>query len=170
MRVLIGSHGTGKTTLLNALTAARPEMYVTDGFSRPLHDAQKKMGFSDKDRQQITNTLYEWLWTRNIKQKNMFTTRSIIDVYIYSKLAGYHDLAEHALEIFENSNYHQVEYFYLPIEFTLEKDGIRNESSDFQQEVDMEMKRIIKKYNLKATPLTGTVTQRLNSLLNQIEK
>ena len=36
MKILIGSHGTGKTTLLKEVSTRFPDYYVTDGFSRPV--------------------------------------------------------------------------------------------------------------------------------------
>ena len=59
-----------------------------------------------------------------------------------------------------------VNYFYIPIEFKLEDDGVRFTDIDLQKKVDKELKKSIKKYNLKVTKLTGSVEDRIKQIQN----
>jgi hypothetical protein len=57
-----------------------------------------------------------------------------------------------------------VNYFYLPIEFELEDDGVRFVDVELQKKVDEELQKSIKKYNIKVTKLTGSVEDRIKQI------
>ena len=57
-----------------------------------------------------------------------------------------------------------VNYFYIPIEFELEDDGVRFVDFELQKKVDEELKKSIEKYNIKTTKLTGSVEERIEQI------
>lgn len=165
MVVLIGAHGTGKSTLLNELKKYRKDLYVSDGWGRPIKEAGKILGLSNKEEQIIINTITKHRWNNDVSQSNFVCTRSIIDEWVYSTLMGHDDLLESRKEIFAKSDYKSVKYFYIPIEFDLEEDGVRYSGKEFQQRCDALMKDWIKEFDLDVVILTGTVEERLHKLL-----
>jgi Fe-S cluster assembly ATPase SufC len=62
MKILIGSHGTGKTTLLKEVSTRFPDYYVTDGFSRPVIKIGKMLELSNDEKQYAINELSAWAY------------------------------------------------------------------------------------------------------------
>lgn len=168
MVVLIGAHGTGKSTLLNELKEYRKDLYVSDGWGRPIKEAGKELGLTNKQEQIIINTITKHRWNNDVSQTNFVCTRSIIDEWVYSKLMGHDDLLESRKEIFRSSDYKNVKYFYIPIEFALEEDGVRYSGRQFQRDCDKLMLEWIKEFNLDVITLSGTVDERLQKLMFNI--
>jgi GTPase SAR1 family protein len=165
MNVFLGSHGVGKSTLLNRLRLERPDLYITDGFSRPIKIALRRFENIDLYKEQsILNELTEWIWIQNLNSDIYTCTRSVIDSYIYSKCLGFDDLAKKSLNVFLNSQPKSIRYFYIPIEFEIEDDGLRYTDVIFQKQIDSEIFRFIEKYNLDIINLSGSVDERLSKL------
>ena len=168
MICLVGAHGTGKSTLLNELKKVTNNYYITDGFGRPLNEIKNLLNLDNRDIQIIVNTITKHRWENDVVSDKLICTRSIIDEWVYAKIFGYEDLLEERKEIFRNSNYTKSKYFYIPIEFPLEEDGIRYSGIELQKQCDELMQQWIKEFNLDVVILTGTVEQRLETLLNNI--
>ena len=73
------------------------------------------------------------------------------------------------IEIFENSPYAKSKWFYIPIEFPLEEDGVRYAGTELQKQCDDLMQVWIKSFKMDVVTLTGTVEQRLETLLKHIQ-
>ena len=86
MKILLGSHGTGKTTLLKEVATNFPEYYVTDGFSRPVIKIGKQLELSGYEKQYVINELSAWAYQNYLTHKNVISTRSIVDCIIYSQI------------------------------------------------------------------------------------
>jgi predicted ATPase len=168
MIALIGAHGTGKSTILNELKKVTSDYYITDGFGRPLKEAGESLNLSPRDIQVIVNTITKHRWNNDVVQDKLICTRSIIDEWVYSKIFGFDEFLEERKEIFRNSDYTKSKYFYIPIEFPLEEDGVRYSGIDLQRQCDELMRQWIKEFNLEVVILTGTVKERLTTLINNI--
>lgn len=168
MICLIGAHGTGKSTLLNALQKARPDIYCSDGWGRPVKEVGKKLGLNQREEQIIINTIQSHKWRRDVIQSNFACTRSIIDEWVYCKLFNMDDLAVDRKEIFLDSEWQKGKYFYIPIEFSLEEDGVRYGGENLQKRCDELMLEWIREFNIPIITLTGTVEERLTTLLKHI--
>jgi hypothetical protein len=159
MDIIIGTHSVGKTTLLKEIDKTHPELYTSDGFSRPLQESLK--GLEPVYIQKVLNELTLWRWKQDIEKKNCIFGRSIIDCIVYSRIL-FPDLQVRSLvKELETSRKQVRNYFYLPIEFELQKDGIRPEDIAFQKQVDEDFYDLMARYNLDAVTLTGSVEERL---------
>lgn len=170
--ILIGSHGTGKTTLCKAIKEACGEkVVIRDGISRPMKKCKDKLGLSSYQEQAIINELTFFYWDYNKDFDTLISTRSPLDCEVYSRVFGWNELANECSErILESGiiNDDEVKWLYIPIEFELEDDGVRFTDVELQKRIDDEMKQIINKYDIKYITLTGSVEDRLNTLLKLI--
>lgn len=162
MKILLGSHGVGKSTLLKEVQKTLPDYYVTDGFSRPVYKISRMLDFSEYEKQVVINELSAWAYQNYLTHKNVISTRSIIDCIIYTQILHPKvDLSE-MISLFQDTK-DQVEYFfYIPIEFGFVYDPDRL-NEDLQKKIDSLFKDFIDTYipANKLIPITGTVDQRL---------
>lgn len=170
MIALIGSHGTGKTTLLKYFKKAMPEYIVTDGSSRMVRSFNNEIEnkLSPKEEQLLINRISDTQWPHEIRFKKTIQTRTPLDHYAYSLALGYNDYARERLELFKGSNYKSVTYFYIPVEFDLVDDGIRYTSPKFQEKIDSILRSLIEELDIPIVTLTGSVQERLSTLLKYI--
>ena len=169
MKILLGSHGVGKSTLLKEVQKVLPDYYVTDGFSRPVYKISKMLDFSENEKQIVINQLSAWAYQNYLTHTNVVSTRSIIDCIIYSQiLAPEIDITD-LIALFEETK-HQVEYFfYIPIEFGFIYDPERL-NEDLQKKIDGLFVDFIEKYvpSEKVVNIVGTVEQRLDTILKYL--
>ena len=135
MKILIGSHGTGKTTLLKEVSTRFPDYYVTDGFSRPVLKIGRMLELSNNEKQYAINELSAWAYENYLKHKNVISTRSLVDCIIYSQILTPNVDIENLIVLFEETK-DQVEYFfYIPIEFSFVYDPARL-NEDLQKKIE----------------------------------
>ena len=162
MKILLGSHGVGKSTLLKAVQEKYSDYYVTDGFSRPVYKISKMLDFSEQEKQVAINELSIWGYQNYLSHKNMVSTRSIIDCIIYTGILHPKMDISAMIKLFEETK-DQVEYFfYIPIEFSFVYDPARL-NEDLQKKIDILFQDFIQKYvpSEKLITITGTVEERL---------
>jgi predicted ATPase len=165
MKILLGSHGTGKTTLLKEVSTKFPDYYVTDGFSRPVIKISKMLELSNSEKQYAINELSAWAYQNYLSHKNVISTRSIVDCIIYSEILTPKLGIKELINLFEETK-NQVEYFfYIPVEFDYVADPDRL-SHELQVKIDEIIKDFIEKYipKEKVVILTGTVEERLDQI------
>ena len=165
MKILIGSHGTGKTTLLKEVSTRFPDYYVTDGFSRPVLKIGRMLELSNNEKQYAINELSAWAYENYLTHKNVISTRSLVDCIIYSQILTPDVDIENIVTLFEKTK-EQVEYFfYIPIEFDFVDDPDRL-SHELQVKIDGIIQKFIKKHipAEKVVTLTGTVEERLEQI------
>lgn len=170
MIILLGSHGTGKTSLLAELKRFRPDLYITDGFSRPIHNALSLIqeNISLKSEQILINELSCWSWRNNLNNRVYVSSRSVIDCHIYSNVFGWSDLSDKMLQFYQQHTPTIIKYFFIPIEFPIEDDGVRFMNTELQIRVDVLLREFIQQNNLPITTLSGTLSERLFTLLTNI--
>lgn len=168
MKILLGSHGTGKTTLLKEVASQFPDYYVTDGFSRPVSRISKFLEFSNSEKQYVINELSAWAYQNYLSHKNVISTRSVVDCIIYSQILVPNVDIENIITLFEQTK-NQVEYFfYIPVEFDYVVDEERPDGA--WQELQLKIDKIIQDFIKQHIPaekvitLTGTVQQRLEQI------
>lgn len=165
MKILLGSHGTGKTTLLKEVAKKFPEYYVTDGFSRPVIKIGKMLEFSNDEKQYAINELSAWAYQNYLSHKYVLSTRSIVDCIIYSEILAPNLDMQDLFLLFQQTK-HQVEYFfYIPVEFGYVADPDRL-SPELQLKIDEVIKKFIVDFipKEKVVILKGTVEERLKAI------
>ena len=165
MKILLGSHGTGKTTLLKEVAIKFPEYYVTDGFSRPAIKIGKMLELTNDEKQYVINELSAWAYQNYLTHKNVISTRSIVDCIIYSQILSPTLDISNLITLFEETK-NQVEYFfYIPVEFDFVSDPDRL-SHELQLKIDEVIREFMVKYipKEKVVILKGTVEERLNKI------
>ena len=169
MKILLGSHGVGKTTLLTEVAVKYPEYYVTDGFSRPVIKISKMLELTNSEKQYTINELSAWAYQNYLKHRNVISTRSIVDCIIYSQILAPELDIKDLITLFEETK-HQVEYFfYIPVEFDYVADPDR-----LSHELQLKIDGVIKEFMVKHIPkekvviLRGTVQERLETISNYL--
>lgn len=165
MKILLGSHSTGKSTLLAEVQKSIPQYYVTDGFSRPVFKISRILDFSEQEKQVVINELSTWAYQNYLSQTNVISTRSIVDCIIYTRILHPKMNVAEMIKLFEATK-NQVEYFfYIPIEFGFVYDPERL-NEDLQKKIDVLFQEFIKNYvpAEKLITVTGTVEERLATI------
>jgi len=165
MKILLGSHGTGKTTLLKEVATNFPEYYVTDGFSRPVIKIGKQLELSGYEKQYLINELSAWAYQNYLSHKNVISTRSIVDCIIYSQILAPNLDIKDLIALFEETKDQVERFFYIPVEFDFVADPDR-----LSHELQVKIDGVIKEFMIKHIPkekvviLTGPVEERLRTI------
>jgi len=171
---IIGSHSCGKTTVTNALKQKEElkDYVFIDEIVRTLAKQGVKIN-KGADHASQTRILEEHY--KNIfKYSNFVTDRSAIDAFTYATwdyLHGNFTYEEHKTHerIFLDCINSYSYVFYIPIEFDIVPDGFRNTEKDYQKEIDELFVKIIQKYNIKTTRLTGTCENRVRQFCENLK-
>lgn len=157
--IFTGAHGTGKSTLVKLLLQ-HPEFEkykIFDGIGRHIHT--KKNKWSDKRKQRYFN----WYYIRkHFFTKNFIGSRGLIDTFAYSRLT----VSPWYYWWLFNWGFKHIYYdhvFYLPVEFPLEKDGVRY-GEELQYTVDKEIRLILDFYHIPYHTVEGTIEERYELL------
>lgn len=167
MKILLGSHGVGKSTLLKEVSSKFVDYYVTDGFSRPVIKMGRALDLSNNEKQFMINELSAWAYENYLTHKNVISTRSLVDCIIYSKILAPEVNIEAITTLFEETKDQVENFFYIPVEFDYVSDPDRLDEI-LQKKIDLEIISFIKN-NIpaeKVITLTGTVEQRLQQISN----
>jgi hypothetical protein len=169
MKILIGSHGVGKTTLLKVVSEKYPEYYVTDGFSRPVYKIAKQLDFSEQEKQVVINELSTWAYQNYLTHKNVISTRSIIDCIIYTQILNPNIKVQDMIDLFQETKDQVEKFFYIPIEFSYVYDPERL-NEDLQKKIDTLFREFIVNYipKNKLVILKGTIEERLDNISNYL--
>lgn len=168
MKILLGSHGTGKSTLLKAVQDQHPNYYITDGFSRPVYKIARLLDLSNNQKQLVINELSAWAYGNYLSHTNVISARSIVDCIVYSNILAPDIDIKGLRDLFEKTKT-QVEYFfYIPIEFEYVVDEGRPAGmwKELQGEIDNSMRKFIESHipPSKLITLIGSVESRYNQI------
>ena len=162
MKILLGSHGVGKSTLLKEVQKTIPDYYVTDGFSRPVYKISKMLDFSEYEKQVVINELSAWAYQNYLTHRNVISTRSIIDCIIYTQIINPDMDVTEMLELFEKTKDQVEKFFYIPIEFGFVHDPDRL-NEELQKKIDLLFREFMINHipKDKVVILKGSVEERL---------
>lgn len=165
MKILVGSHGVGKSTLLKEVQRTYPDYYITDGFSRPVYKISRMLDFSEHEKQITINELSIWAYQNYLTHQNVLSTRSIIDCIIYTRILHPSIDVNPMIELFEETKHQVDNFFYIPIEFGFVYDPDRL-NEELQKKVDGLFVDFIKEYipEEKLVTITGTIEERLSQI------
>lgn len=174
MRIVFsGTHGTGKTTLLNFLkekTNLKNIFLFIDEVTRTLQKEEGiKINENGDDESQIKLALKHYEILK--KEKNVIMDRCLLDVMCYTKylyLSG--RCSEEAL-IFVETLFKSVKYdliFYIEPEFNLVEDGVRSVNTEFRDEIKDIFRHYIKYFNIDVIKVGGSVDERIKLVKKEI--
>ncbi|MCL5003777.1 MAG: ATP-binding protein [Patescibacteria group bacterium] len=164
---VIGSHGTGKTTLAKRISGILEFNFIPD-VAREAHE--KKFAINE----QTPPETQFWILSKQIElERNTeapwISEKSLLDNLVYGTFSIKDEEVLRVLEkiILRNLDYDLI--FYLPIEFGLVDDGLRSLDVGFQEEIDRVYRQLLLNKKLKFIELTGGVESRVEQALKYIK-
>jgi len=141
--LLVGAHGTGKTTLAKEIQKLFPYCEIIDG----VHREAKQNGFQINQTNDVVSqieTVQRYL--QKVCGKPYFI--SVDSIIRQTAYAICNKLPEPVIDLMNRLCRIEKEQFadfvfYIPIEFPLEKDSVRDEDIQFQKNVDNEIRNLI---------------------------
>lgn len=189
--VMLGAHGTGKSTLANALSEEldipvvesiarifnRSTSYIKDTF--PVNEHWK----AELINQEILCDASIWDFKR-WKDVNAIFTRTPLDTLAYTMYGTpewknskkYWDkLLQDKMDEVKNDEtiinmLHNSICIYIPIEFEIEADGLRPIGKQYQMDIDENMRKLIREFELDPIVVTGSVEERKNTILGYLDE
>jgi predicted ATPase len=186
--IFMGSHGTGKSTLANALSSVL-EMPVVESVAREVSKDLKQLedagvvetnNIPDSVRknayQKVICSMAFWDFMRWVgAEVPCIMTRCPLDTIAYA-MADHqvtYDTSMECLKVLQDDDEFQLAlqrslFIYIPIEFGIENDGVRPTDVDFQKQVDEAMRKMMYIFGITPLVVTGTVEERLEAILVKV--
>lgn len=180
----VGAHGTGKTTLVNAVNAHLASLgiscSVTPEVPRIICDSAGDPTFFRRDNNTLLKQalllagqpIYEMAAAAEGKLF-LLCDRAILDHWAYTKCLFRNELkTEGVLASFDNfvvkhcASYDRI--FYVPIELSPQDDGVREGDHEFQAAIDEEILRLLKAYGLTYHTVSGAVPERVAQVVRML--
>jgi nicotinamide riboside kinase len=160
MRIsVVGSHGTGKTTLCKKLASKYELNYIPDivpeAFRRGFEinedtPPETQFWILSKQLELERNTPEPWIMEKSLWDNVVYGRFSIRDSKVLSVIEDI---------VTNNAKYDVV--FYLPIEFPIEDDGLRSLDPKFQKEIDKKLRVYLKSNKVVFHELGGNIEARI---------
>ena len=183
--ILVGAHGTGKSTLANMIS----DYYgwpVIESASRDIRSLMDsgKINIGEKDYHELITAVNVKLWKdtdRASDNTNFIYARTIIDNIAYSdEYVGLNDL--HKSDLYNQlkfvnglSAFRNALIIRIPIEFNLEDDGVRYTDPGYQKKISERQQCILSALGYDGiidrdniVVVRGTPEERLNQVLDII--
>lgn len=176
MRIGIsGAQSVGKTTLLNALRSEKcfKDYTIRNEVTRTVKSYGIDINEAGSDVSQLL-IMKEHIYNVYMFD-NMLTDRTSLDGVVYT-----HWLHEHGknqispqcraecFDIFLKTIKSYDHIFYIAPEFPIEDDGVRSASQQWQDDIVAGFEFYIKECNIPVTRLSGSVRERVNTILKTI--
>jgi HD superfamily phosphohydrolase/nicotinamide riboside kinase len=177
---MVGSHSTGKTTLLNHLRnrCGAVRLVTIEEIARRLIALGFPMGKNTVVDSWVS-FIDEQLRQERVLNSEPFdllvSDRTVMDAAAYSLvnrslprpfIPPY--FVSMVREIaFREAGYYDL-YAYCPIEFAMHADGIRDEDEEYRSDVDRAVRQLLEEAGLDFVVLTGSVEERFDTLLSRL--
>lgn len=177
-----GAHGTGKSTLVEELCKDPKYIQIISATRSNTNQEERRID-PDLDLDQTQLRILEAMQAKVpdvLKLKDdpktsdqiIVLDRSAIDFYAYSTVFSIENRIRHStLEKIDNAIWNLINYidlfFYLPIEFALVDDGVRNMDEGLRRAVDYLIREQLFRYG-HTVELRGTMQHRLTKFKNAI--
>lgn len=185
--ILMGAHGTGKTTLANVLSEIT-QTPVVESVAREffkdwkyLEDTKMLDGRMPKSsqtevKQNILCSMSRWDFMRWVGVDiPVIMTRCPLDTlaYGFADPLVSDDLMNTNLDILKDNPefckaIEKSLFIYIPIEFDIENDGVRPTDKMFQKKVDACMRKLMYEFHITPLVVTGSVEERCRQVLVKI--
>ena len=154
--VLIGTHGVGKTTLLNDFHAAHPEISVKNELIREIvkNDSTIKVNEDGDIRSQ--SIFFDAYMKEMMSEEEFVIDRGALDVVTYTgkvcervgEFGEYERQMKELVDLHEKYN-DQITYVYIPPMINLVGDEVRSDNAKYQKEIDDFLMNTIAMTNLE---------------------
>lgn len=178
--ILIGSQGTGKTTLaknLQATLSVFKKYEIIDGSSREAN----KLGLEINESTSIkSQRIMNQITIKKINEFkdsacNLIFVTSIARLYAYPQRA-YSLTPEPNLGVFVDVmktwalyELNLAQVFYIPIEFYIENDGVRSIDLTFQRDIDIILKTLMDDNSIEYVAIKGSIIERVSKILEVLK-
>lgn len=165
-----GTHGTGKSTLVNLLHQRISDFEIIKNSRRILSSNIPDFGIFDDGNIISQSISTGYLTVELLSGKNYISERSLFDTFAYTMNSTIiKEDADKIIEMFMPIalKCHDV-LFYIPIEFELEDDGFRKMDNEYRKTIDKEIKRFLDEYNINYIKLTGSIKNRMNMIYTEL--
>ena len=181
MRItMCGSFSTGKTTLVRSfadrLTRERQrDVFVIEEVARRVISE----GFPldrDASLEAYFHYVYYQLQAERLGRNHhdVVSDRSLLDSLAYLHVSRDPRMTESFMNMLTEIVWRETVYFdyycYVPVEFSPVDDGIRSIDHEYQQLVDREMVKLLKYYGVRTVKVSGTIENRVNTLMELMLK
>jgi len=162
---LTGAQGTGKTTIMNALLVPFDKI---QGLTRQVI-TQKNLPINENATEYTQKCIFDKYLNRFNNDAVFISERSLIDVVAYTTYLYKNNKVsktflieqEKQLKNFIN-RFPDAIYFYLPILFDIQEDGVRSTDKKFQKEIDDIILSLLNKYKCSYFKLYGDLDERVS--------
>lgn len=165
--VLIGTHGVGKTTLLNDFHAAHPEINVKNELIREITREDPTIKVNEDGDIRSQSIFFDAYMKEMMSEEEFIIDRGALDVVTYTgkvcervgEFEEYQRQMKELVDLHEKYN-DQITYVYIPPVINLVGDEVRSDNAKFQKEIDDFLMNTIAMTNLelysRCTKLTNT--------------
>lgn len=165
---VIGSHGTGKSTIVNIVSKTLGWNIIPDVAAEAFHKKflinentppETQFWILSKQLEYERNTPDSWIMEKSLWDNIIYGAFSIKCKATINEIR----------KIVEaNASYDLV--FYCPIEFSIPDDGIRSLNVEFQKAIDDSLNKYLKRKKIKFHTLKGNIDERVKKALDIIEE
>lgn len=176
--VVSGSHSTGKTTLIRGLAE---ELSIRGHRVWTIGEVARKVIAAGLplDREATTESylmyLAEQLEALRSAPKDaiIISDRFLIDLLAYIETNANSGIPADLVRVIELAAWLEAEQysvvFYLPIEFPVVADGVRDTNEEYRAAVDQTLQRLLAKVGPPVMPVQGTIQARISAATRHIE-
>lgn len=141
--VLIGTHGVGKTTLLNDFHAAHPEIKVKNELIREIASNDPTIKVNEDGDIRSQSIFFDAYMKEMMSEEEFVIDRGALDVVTYTgkvcervgEFEEYQRQMNELVDLHEKYN-DQITYVYIPPVINLVGDEVRSDNAKYQKEID----------------------------------
>ena len=141
--VLIGTHGVGKTTLLNDFHATHPEISVKNELIREIAKNDPTIKVNEDGDIRSQSIFFDAYMKEMMSEEEFIIDRGALDVVTYTgkvcervgEFDEYQRQMKELVDLHEKYN-DQITYVYIPPVINLVGDEVRSDNAKYQKEID----------------------------------
>ena len=154
--VLIGTHGVGKTTLLNDFHATHPEISVKNELIREIAREDPTIKVNEDGDIRSQSIFFDAYMREMMSEEEFVIDRGALDVVTYTgkvcervgEFEEYQRQMKELVDLHEKYN-DQITYVYIPPVISLVGDEVRSDNAKYQKEIDDFLTNTIAMTNLE---------------------
>lgn len=154
--VLIGTHGVGKTTLLNDFHATHPEISVKNELIREIVKNDPTIKVNEDGDIRSQSIFFDAYMKEMMSEEEFIIDRGALDVVTYTgkvcervgEFEEYQRQMKELVDLHEKYN-DQITYVYIPPMIDLVGDEVRSDNAKYQKEIDDFLMNTIAMTNLE---------------------